>query len=121
MTETDRKKAEVLSGEFAKVFTNEPNDTVPEFESKPCCHPFPELKITEKIVQKKLEKLNPKKSPGPDGIHPRVLKEAAEILAKPLTLLFKKSILREELPHAWKIGYISAIFKKGDRNEALNY
>ena len=44
------------------------------------------VKITEEDVKKKLSKLNPTKSPGPDGLHPRVLKEAADVIATPLQL-----------------------------------
>ena len=36
--------------------------------------------------------VNPTKSPGPDGIHPTALKELAEILAKPQTIIFSASI-----------------------------
>ena len=40
------------------------------------CHsPIRELVFNEQIILKKLNKLNISKSPGPDGIHPRVLFE----------------------------------------------
>ncbi len=47
-----------------------------------------DLHITEDSVQKMLEQLDPNKSPGPDGIHPRFLNETAETLCVPLKTLF---------------------------------
>jgi len=37
-------------------------------------------------------------SMGPDGIHPRVLRELAEELAKPLSLIYQLSWLTGEVP-----------------------
>ena len=42
------------------------------------------LKISKENVRKKLYSLNPSKAAGPDGIHPRILKELYEELARPL-------------------------------------
>ena len=61
-----------------------------------------------------LKSLKPCKSAGPDGLHPKFLKETASELSKPLCLIFRKS-LNESLPVDWKLGNIIPIFKKGDR------
>ena len=50
--------------------------------------------------------VNPNKSPGPDGIHTKALKELAEILANPLTIIFNTSIQTGIVPDLWKIGNI---------------
>ena len=47
------------------------------------------IEITENLVYKNLEKLKISKSPGPDGMHPRVLKEIKDSLVRPLTLIFQ--------------------------------
>ena len=65
--------------------------------------------------------VNPNKSPGPDGIHPKALKELAEILAKPLTIIFNTSIQTGIVLDLWKIGNIIALFKKGDKSDPKNY
>ena len=71
---------------------------------------------------KKLERLNVFKSVGPDGIHPRILKEQCEHLCKPLYKLFNKSLSEGQLPDDWKQAKVSAIFKrKGSRKKAGNY
>jgi Reverse transcriptase (RNA-dependent DNA polymerase) len=68
-----------------------------------------------------LTKLQQEKSPGPDGIHSRVLKECAAVLAKPLTMLFKSSLEEGQLPRAWKEANVSPIHKKGPKSSVDNY
>ena len=49
------------------------------------------MDIDEKMVFKKLSNLNISKSPGPDCMHPRILKKYAVCLTVPLTVLFRRS------------------------------
>ena len=60
-----------------------------------------------------LKSLNVSKSPGPDEIHPRILKELSLELSKPLTMLFNKSIHDGKIPDKWKVAEVRPIFKKG--------
>ena len=48
--------------------------------------------ITPDLVEKKLDKLNVSRSAGPDGFHPRVLKELSSAIKLSLQILFSKSI-----------------------------
>ena len=45
------------------------------------------VEVTEAQMLKALQSLKVDKSPGPDGLHPRVLKEVASEIAYPLTVL----------------------------------
>ena len=54
-------------------------------------------------------------------MHPRVLKELADVLAYPLTIMFKKSLETGELPSQWLQAIITPIFKKGSKASAENY
>jgi hypothetical protein len=64
-------------------------------------------------IIKKLENINVYKSPGPDLLHPRVLKEVRLEIAYPLKIIFECSIRTKSLPADWKSGIITPIHKKG--------
>ena len=49
------------------------------------------------------------KSPGPDGHHPLILKEIAEAIAEPLSIIFNKSFNEECLPEAWKEAHVVVV------------
>uniref|UniRef100_A0A8B9IVN8 Reverse transcriptase domain-containing protein n=1 Tax=Amazona collaria TaxID=241587 RepID=A0A8B9IVN8_9PSIT len=58
---------------------------------------------------------------GLDEIHPRVLKELANEVAKQLSIIFEKSWQSGEVPDDWKKANITPIFKKGKMDELGNY
>ena len=96
---TDEEKAEVLVDYFSSVFTIEPDlDAMPPFEEREYDEPLYDIDITPDIVLAKLKKLKPNKSPGPDGIHPRVLNNAAPNLSLPLSIIFSTSLSTKTLP-----------------------
>jgi len=84
-------------------------------------HLLEDVQFSEDDVTQLLRQLNVCKSPGPDNIHPRVLKKCATELTLPLFLLFKKSLSARRLPAAWKKGHVTPIFKKGSRSDVGNY
>ncbi|KAK4811086.1 hypothetical protein QYF61_016372 [Mycteria americana] len=60
-------------------------------------------------------------SMGPDEIHPRVLKELAEVLTKPLSIIYQQSWLTGEVPADWRLANVTPIFKKGWKEDSGNY
>uniref|UniRef100_A0A493T0R3 Reverse transcriptase domain-containing protein n=1 Tax=Anas platyrhynchos platyrhynchos TaxID=8840 RepID=A0A493T0R3_ANAPP len=65
--------------------------------------------------------LDVRKSVGPDGIHPRVLRELAEELAKPLTIIYQQSWLSGEVPVDWRLAKVTPIYNTGWRADPGNY
>lgn len=121
-TKSDKEAADTLNEQYFSVFTREMTGNLPQMT--------PKLLKTEKLqtfavdegeVLKILQNLQTNKSPGLDQIHPRVLKELAEILAHPLTLIFKQSVDSGELPRSWLDAVITPIFKKGNKTLPENY
>ena len=72
-------------------------------------------------VLKKLRELKPSKAAGPDGLHPKMLRELATSLATPLTTIYETSLRTMTVPADWKSANISAIHKKGARTSPGNY
>ena len=87
---TDKETVEVLSSYFSSVLVTEPDDVhrsvTLELDDK-------STMFTEEAVLSKLRKLRVNKSQGPDGIHPMVLQRCADVVAKPLAILFQKSYM----------------------------
>ena len=73
------------------------------------------------IVRDQLYQLNVHKSMGPDGIHPRVLKELADVMAGPLSIIYQRSWESEEVLADWKPANVIPIYKKGVREDPGNY
>ncbi|KFV70615.1 hypothetical protein N307_06238, partial [Dryobates pubescens] len=76
--------------------------------------------IQEEVIRDLLSHLDPHKSMGPDGIHPRGLRELADELAKPLFIIFQQSWLTGEVPDDWKLANMVPIHKKGWKEEPGN-
>ncbi|TRZ05653.1 hypothetical protein HGM15179_021454 [Zosterops borbonicus] len=113
---TDEEKAEVLNACFASVFSGKascPQDNCPlglvdgirEQNGPPI--------IQEEAVKELLSCLDVHKSLGPDGIHPRVIRELEDELAKPLSIIYQQSWLTGEVPDDWKLANVTPIHKKG--------
>ncbi|GAB0207180.1 mitochondrial enolase superfamily member 1 [Grus japonensis] len=53
--------------------------------------------------------------------HPRVLRELAEELAKPLSIIYQQSWLTGEVPDDWRLANVTPIYKKGRKEDPGNY
>ncbi|XP_072885546.1 uncharacterized protein [Hemitrygon akajei] len=87
----DKEVAEELNEYFASVFTEEDISNITDIQGcqgREICA----VTITTEKIHRKLNSLRVDKSPGPDGMHPRVLKEVAVEIAEALAMIFQKSI-----------------------------
>ena len=87
--------AEDLNGYFSSVFTKEDTSSLPVADAK-----FQEAKsdylgplvVTPEMVAKKIKAMKDNKSPGVDGIPPKLLMETVEQISIPLTRVFNLSL-----------------------------
>ncbi len=109
---------------FASVFTLEDNSTQPP---SPPAHDGENfiynfiLKESDILHTIKILKVN--KTPGPDQISPKILKEVKNEICEPLSVLFNKSLTTGKVPNEWKLGNATPVNKKkkSDKSHIGNY
>ena len=122
MIDDDTRKAEIFNNYFMSVFKNENVDSVPNLPQKMLItEPLNNIEITRGMVEDKLLKLKVDKSPGPDGLHPRILKELGQVISYPLKIIFSKSLEEAHVPTTWKLANVKPIYKKGLKSDKANY
>jgi len=76
--------------------------------------------VRENEVHDYLRNLNVHRPVDPVEIHPRVQRELADVVAKPFSMIFKKSWRSGEVPGDWKKGTITPILRKGKKYDSRN-
>ena len=114
----DEKNGNILNNQISSIFS-EKDDITPVMPSVN----IPSIYVMEEGVINLLNKRNPHKASGPDGIPARFLKECAIEIAPALTLLFNVSLQQGIVPFVWKQAMIYPMYKPGtkDRSNADNY
>ena len=108
--EDDIQKANMLNAFFiSQAAVNDDNKQLPDMI--PTEYSFNVVQITCQDVRDVLQNLNVSKSCGPDLISPRLLRERADILDKPLSTVFNRSIDKCYFPSLWKDGNVTPIYK----------
>ena len=117
----DSEKSEQLNKYFSSVFTREDSSDIPPFSLDADIDPLTDVEFTPCAVHTKLINLDPSKASGPEGWPILSLKECAQQLSIPLSILFSKSFNSSSLPTTWKEAFVTPIYKKGDRTLVSNY
>ena len=122
-TDSETEMARLLNTYFASVFTVEDTNTIPALppytlEENSKIH---NISVNEQDVQFAINKLKSNKTPGPDKISPRILKETLNEISKPLSDLFNLSLKTCKVPQEWKFANVTPIFKKGSKDQPENY
>ena len=74
LTSKDKEKAEILANFFTSVFTKEKLGDIPTMQNKIVYEDLKQFTMEQEEVRKKLMKLNPAKSSGPDNLHSKTLR-----------------------------------------------
>ena len=98
LTSKDAEKAEILANFFTSVFTKENLDNMPTIPNIGVEEELKEYRIDPEEVRKKLSKLSPTKSSGPDSLHSKTLKELSKALDKPLQILYQNTLTKRNIP-----------------------
>jgi len=117
------EKAELLNAFFASVFSAKasPQESQALELTKEVCRKDGLPLVEEDCVRDHLSNLDAHKSMGPDGMHPQVLRELADVIAEPLSILFKRSWRTGEVSEDWRKANVTPIFKKGQKEDPGNY
>ena len=116
--------AEDLNGYFSSVFTKEDISSLPVADAKfqwAKSDYLGPLVVTPELVAKKIKAMKDNKSPGVDGIPPKLLMETVEQISIPLARVFNLSLKEGVVPFEWKEANIIQLFKQGSRNKSENY
>ena len=108
---TPREKAEALNNFFGSIYKQE-SSNLPNTYSNDTCTPLSSIDITDEMVMKKLNSLDPGKSMGLDGCHPYFIYSLRDVLCAPLRTLYNKSLKEGVVATRWLEARITAILKK---------
>lgn len=119
LTDENDVKAEIMCAQYGSVFTR-------EYGSAPPVSVFSDRMLGDVTfavsdVRRQLSTLDIHSSPGPDNIHPRILRALAEVIAHPLCVIFQKSLDEGELPDDWKSAVVKPMSKGAKAEDPSNY
>ena len=86
-----KEQAEAFSQFFASIFTQSEGDPPPK-EATNGNEWLNDVEVDEEIVKDLIDGLRMNATPGPDGLPPILLKMLRDKIAKPIAILFRKSI-----------------------------
>jgi len=72
-------------------------------------------------VRDHLSNLDTHVSMGPDGMHPCLLRELVDVIAKALSIIFERSWRTGDVPEDWRKANVTPAFKKGKKEDPGNY
>ena len=124
VTTEDKEEAEVLNTFFTSAFNRQ--ISYPQGTLRPDQEVWDAMQNTSMMIQVEMVRelllhLDCRNSMGLDGLHPRVLRELAGVIAEPLSAIYQRSWLSGEVPEDWRLVDVTPIYKKGRKEDPGNY
>ena len=119
----DGDKAAAFSDYFSSVYIKDDHFEDGDGQSNSWAHSeeMEELTIDNAVVLGKLKSLVVCKSAGPDGLHPRVLRETAGSISPHLRHIFQDSLDSGVVVEDCRFGHVIPLYKKGRKTIVSNY
>ena len=116
-----KEKAEVFNDHFISFSSLDNSD-----KNIPLEQPFLQASLDNIVLQQQevldlLKNLKTGKSPGPDSVTTKLLKEAGIGIVPSLTKLFNLSLSKGVFPQCWKQANVLPLHKKDDKSTITNY
>jgi len=118
-TRTSQETADLLQGYFSSVYCED--DHRPLGPQPPAPRFMDAIVFQPEVITRILWKLSPHKGPGPDAIHPALLRSLAPTLGDPQARLFGMSLTSGTVSKVWKVAHVTPIPKGGARQNASKH
>lgn len=122
----DKEKANLFAKFFSSVYKSHPDDVAGDetllsnIKSRDD-HGYSNISTTPAIVQQILKHMDLSKGISPDKMAPLFLRECADALVEPLSVIYTKSLADAYYPELWKTGHLTPIYKQGKKADITNY
>ena len=112
-----KEKSNTCNQYFSSVFTR-CNVDPPTKEPLTGIDVLENVRMTEECIKNEIGHIREHSAPGPDDVTNRTLNE----IAKPLAILFTKSMENGRIPDDWRLSNVTPIYKgKGSKSQPGNY
>jgi len=115
---------------FAKYFNSVYNPTFvpatvviydPFVHQSTLCEELTDMSFIPKQVEEALRGFDKNKVASTGNLPMMFFMQLSLALSLPLSIIFNKSMMQKKFPSKWKIGFVSPIFKEGDKSKVTNY
>ena len=114
-----KHQAEYLNDYFSSVFSR--CSTAPLTKDPIGTTKISDIEVNEMIVKDAIDRTHEFSAPGPEDMTNKIIIELKNEIAKPLAVLFRKSLDESRIPADWRLSNVTPVFKKGSKSEPGNY